>query len=59
MTTPHVIKLGFLHSTPSRTENKPHNKQDHGKGQEVNELNAKSVCGCTVEIRPQSGPDLL
>ena len=50
MTIQHVIKLGFLH----RTEDKPHNK-DNRRGQEVNEPNAKSVCGCTIEIRLQSG----
>lgn len=45
----HVVKLGFLHSTQSRREDKPHNKQANRRVQEVNEPNAKSVCG--VQLR--------
>jgi len=55
MTIHHVIKLGFLHSTQSRKENEPYNKQDNRKVQEVNEPNSKAVCGRAVEMSPQSG----
>lgn len=36
----HVIKLGFLHNIQSKTENKPHNK-DNRRVQEVNEPKGK------------------
>lgn len=52
----HMIKLGFLHSTQSRTEDKPHNKQDNTRVPEVHKPNVKSVWGCAVEIRSLSGP---
>lgn len=51
MTIHHMINFGFLHSTQSRTEDKPHNKQDNRRVQEVNEPNTKSVCGHTGETK--------
>ena len=59
MTLHHVIKLGFLPGTQSRTEDQPPSKQDDRRMQEVNEPNTKSVCGCTVEIRSLSGSGQL
>lgn len=59
MTFPRVVKLGLLHSTRNGTEDKPHNKQDDRRVQGVNDPDPKSVYGCTVEIRPPSGPGQL
>ena len=59
MTFHHVIKLGFLPGTQSRTEDQLPSTQDDRRVQEDNKPNGKSVCGCTVEIRPLSGPGQL